>query len=149
MSMLLLKSSFWIMYKAGCGLILSAVCVSVSVLYWPTWFGIYNYLIIEERIRKMALLLSHTFAFSCLPCGFDRSQLMAEWSLPHFRTNSQPECICLLCCWKWWICECLCFGSPRHWKFISCCYHFNARLICHKFVYCFSVIFRFHNMLMT
>ena len=24
----------------------------------------------EERIRKMALLLSHTFAFSCLPHGF-------------------------------------------------------------------------------
>ena len=24
----------------------------------------------KERIREMALLLPHTFVFSCLPCGF-------------------------------------------------------------------------------
>ena len=32
----------------------------------------------EERIRKMALLLPHTFAFSCLPRGFWATMSLAD-----------------------------------------------------------------------
>jgi len=55
--------------------------------------------------------------------------------LSRFRTNSQPECICLLCCWKWWICEHLCFGCPWERKYNSQRYHFHTGHIRHKFVY--------------
>jgi len=67
---------------------------------------------------------------------------MAEWSesyLSYFRTNSQPECIRIFRCRKWWICEHLCLRSPRHWKYIGHCYHFNTRYICYKFVIFSSV----------
>ena len=50
----------------------------------------------EEKIRKMALLLSHTFAFSCLPNGF--------WTLIWVLliTKRMSGCLNKLLTYLWW-----------------------------------------------